>query len=87
MSPRFGESNGSPGTGHFSQVVWAASRRLGVGLASGGGKVMILSLSYHTRPYLILSYLITKVMVVANYDPAGNFVGKYKENVLAPVAV
>ena len=85
MSPRFGESNGSPGTGHFSQVVWAASRRLGVGLASGGGKVMILS--YLIIPDLILSYLITKVMVVANYDPAGNFVGKYKENVLAPVAV
>ena len=82
MSPRFGERNGSPGTGHFSQVVWAASRRLGVGLASGGGKVMILS--YHKRT---LSYLITKVMVVANYDPAGNFVGKYKENVPAPVAV
>ena len=40
---RFGERSGSPGTGHFSQVVWAASRRLGVGLASGGGKVIILS--------------------------------------------
>ena len=44
-------------------MVWAASRRLGVGLASGAGRVI----------------------VVSNYDPAGNFIGRYADNVPPPV--
>ena len=59
----FGKSSGSPGTGHFTQVVWAGSKTLGVGLAMKEGKVI----------------------VVANYDPPGNYVGKYRENVPPPV--
>ena len=50
----------SPGTGHFTQVVWADTRCLGVGLASKDGKVM----------------------VVCNYDPPGNMIGAYQDNVL-----
>ena len=60
---QFGSRSGSPGTGHFSQLVWAGSERLGVGVAVNKGKVI----------------------VVANYDPPGNIVGKYAENVPPPV--
>jgi len=59
----FGEETRSMKTGHFTQVVWAASTRLGVGLARKEGKVV----------------------VVANYDPPGNYRGKYGENVPPPV--
>ena len=59
----FGEEARSMNTGHFTQVVWAASVRLGVGLAKKEGKVI----------------------VVANYDPPGNFRGRYVENVPPPV--
>ena len=59
----YGGRCGSPGTGHFTQVVWAGSERLGVGVALDKGKVM----------------------VVANYDPPGNVVGRYAENVPPPV--
>lgn len=53
-------------TGHFTQLVWRKTRRLGVGVArsdcgsngSGG-----------------------QYYVVANYDPPGNVVGEYRENV------
>ena len=50
------------GTGHFSQIVWAASAKLGVGVSSKDGTVI----------------------VVANYDPPGNFRGKFIKNVLKP---
>ena len=43
--------------------MWAGSRVLGVGLATKGGKVI----------------------VVANYDPAGNVCGQYRDNVPPPV--
>lgn len=52
-------------TGHFTQLVWRKSRRIGVGVArsdcdsTGSGQ-------YY---------------VVANYDPPGNVVGEYRENV------
>jgi len=49
----------STGTGHFTQVVWKASRELGIGVATKDGRTV----------------------VVANYYPPGNFVGKYVANV------
>lgn len=56
----FGTEPRSMGTGHFTQVVWKASREVGVACArSASGKVL----------------------VVANYDPPGNFVGQYVANV------
>ncbi|XP_014261579.1 uncharacterized protein LOC106673807 isoform X2 [Cimex lectularius] len=48
-------------TGHFTQVVWLESAKLGVGVAkSQDGK---------------------QVYVVCNYDPPGNFIGSFAENV------
>lgn len=43
-------------TGHFTQVVWKATTKLGCGLSKG--------------------------RLVCNYMPAGNFSGRYKQNVL-----
>ena len=39
----FGEEARSMNTGHFTQVVWAASLRLGVGLAQKEGKVIVVA--------------------------------------------
>jgi len=58
---RFGGESFISGTGHFTQVVWKESTRLGLGMAH--------SSDGHT-------------WVVANYDPPGNFQGKYKQNVM-----
>lgn len=60
---QFGGEPRSSGTGHFTQVVWKASQQLGVGVATAGGRVV----------------------VVANYYPPGNFLGKYQENVPPPL--
>jgi len=51
-------------SGHFTQLVWSASRRLGVGVAK----------SSKTGRY----------MVVMKYDPAGNYLGQYTDNVTPP---
>jgi len=57
----------SPGfsmsTGHFTQVVWRKSNRLGIGAATAtnGGW--------------------TKLYVVANYAPSGNYMGEFSQNV------
>eukprot|EP00112_Aurelia_sp_Birch-Aquarium-sp1_P022647 Seg6460.2 transcript_id=Seg6460.2/GoldUCD/mRNA.D3Y31 product="Protein PRY1" protein_id=Seg6460.2/GoldUCD/D3Y31 len=47
------------GTGHFTQIVWKGSTRLGVGIATKG----------------------SKVVVVARYSPAGNFMRRFREHV------
>lgn len=47
-------------SGHFSQVIWANSKEMGVGVASNRSG---------------------QIFVVACYDPAGNFLGQFKENV------
>ena len=54
----------SPQTGHFTQLVWVASQKLGVGVARRAGKVI----------------------VVANYDPPGNYDSRseFRKNVLKP---
>ena len=50
-------------TGHFTQVIWKASKNLGIAKArSSSGKII----------------------VVANYEPAGNFIGQYVQNVPPP---
>ena len=50
--------------GHFTQMIWAQSRHLGVGLAK--------------------SPTTGKFFTVMKYDPAGNYTGKYRENVFRP---
>jgi len=53
-------------SGHFTQLVWSGSSKLGVGLSK----------SIKTGRYL----------VVMKYDPAGNVLGRYEQNVLRPRA-
>lgn len=53
---------GSPSSGHFTQVVWKSSARLGMGIARKNGYIV----------------------VVANYDPPGNFKGVFGSNVKKP---
>lgn len=50
------------GTGHFTQVVWKDSKRLGVGVAIKNNRCF----------------------VVANYDPPGNVMGRFRDNVFPP---
>ncbi len=51
-------------SGHYTQLIWKGTTKLGVGLALNG----------------------TTFYVVANYEPHGNFVGRYRENVPPPLA-
>ncbi|XP_015926695.1 uncharacterized protein [Parasteatoda tepidariorum] len=56
----FGQEPKTLKSGHFTQVVWKESQKLGVAWArSKSGKIL----------------------VVANYDPKGNFVGHFAQNV------
>jgi len=48
----------SPGTGHFTQVVWKGTKQVGMAVSEDGR------------------------FCVANYFPAGNMMGSFKENVL-----
>lgn len=54
----------SEGTGHFTQLVWASSERIGCGIGMNDRG--------------------TGFYGVANYDPAGNYEGQFKDNVLPP---
>jgi len=56
----FGCPGFSGSTGHFTQVVWRESQRLGIAKATNSKG---------------------QVFIVANYDPPGNFMGKFPENV------
>ena len=51
-------------TGHFTQVVWKNTQKLGIAKAK--------------------SPKSGKIIVVANYEPAGNWIGQYKDNVPPP---
>lgn len=55
----------SKGTGHFTQVVWKGTTRVGCAIVDCTGKPGMYG------PY-----------VVCAYDPPGNVIGKFKENVL-----
>ncbi|KAH8271718.1 hypothetical protein KR044_001672, partial [Drosophila immigrans] len=49
-------------TGHFTQVVWKSSQKLGVGFARRGDILF----------------------VVCNYDPPGNYMNEFRNNVSPP---
>lgn len=49
-------------TGHFTQVVWKSSKKLGVGFARRGNTIY----------------------VVCNYDPPGNYMNQFQQNVSPP---
>ena len=51
--------------GHFTQVVWKNTQKLGIAKAK--------------------SPKSGKIIVVANYEPAGNWIGQYKDNVPPPM--
>jgi uncharacterized protein YkwD len=57
-------------TGHFTQVVWKSSTKLGCGAAKGTARVS-------GRNY-------NAFYVVCHYAPAGNFQGQFPNNVLKP---
>ncbi|XP_033119196.1 Golgi-associated plant pathogenesis-related protein 1-like [Anneissia japonica] len=61
----FNKGEFTQGTGHFTQVVWKDSVRLGVGMAINSKKP-------------------NEVYAVFNYDPPGNVIGRFKENVFRP---
>ncbi|MDX2096670.1 MAG: CAP family protein [Leptolyngbyaceae cyanobacterium bins.59] len=60
----------SAATGHFTQMVWKNSTRLGCGAAQGMKNM-------NGRRY-------TALYVVCHYSPAGNVLGQFPENVLKP---
>ena len=57
---RYNTPGFSTGTGHFTQIVWAASREMGAGKAASA---------------------TGSQFVVARYNPPGNVVGQFPENV------
>lgn len=62
------KSNGGV-TGHFTQVVWKGTKKIGVGFQVGKNKV---KMGGHD---------MTVVYVVGRYDPPGNMQGAYADNV------
>jgi len=59
----------SSGTGHFTQVVWKSTKRVACAIAN-------------CRPGTIFGQ--ASKYVVCRYDPPGNFVGRFPENVGRP---
>lgn len=60
----FGSEPTSSASGHFTQVVWKRTEKLGIAKAKSAKS--------------------GKIIVVANYEPAGNWIGQYKDNVPPP---
>ena len=58
---KFGKEPAPKGTGHFTQVIWKSTKKLGVAKAKSKDQ--------------------KTTVVVANYDPPGNVVGRYGQNV------
>ncbi|CAG7718729.1 unnamed protein product [Allacma fusca] len=58
----FNRIDHTPGTGHFTQLLWKSSTKIGIALASGKAGHF----------------------VVANYNPPGNFLGQYPQNIYPP---
>ncbi|KAK4047935.1 hypothetical protein OIV83_005119 [Microbotryomycetes sp. JL201] len=64
----FGKGDFSMGTGHFTQLVWRGTRKIGCYIGTCD-----LSIWDGLNSFL-----------VCEYEPAGNFLGKFRENVLPP---
>ncbi|TKY84920.1 hypothetical protein EX895_006000 [Sporisorium graminicola] len=67
----FSTAQYSDATGHFTQMVWKGTKRLGCAIQSCSASQMGLGSSGSAQ------------YVVCNYDPPGNVIGQFKENVLA----
>lgn len=65
----FDKGEYSDATGHFTQMVWKGSKKLGCALQQCTAKQMGLGNSGNAN------------FVVCNYDPPGNWIGEFKENV------
>lgn len=59
----------SDSTGHFTQMVWKGSKRLGCAIQTCTASQMGLGSTGSAR------------YVVCNYDPPGNYIGEFKQNV------
>lgn len=59
----FDDPSYSESTGHFTQVVWKSSTKVGCGYKQCGGSV--------------------GKYVICSYNPAGNFIGEFAENVMS----
>jgi glioma pathogenesis-related protein 2 len=68
-------------TGHYTQVVWASTTELGCAMVRCGNKEWNWSTQQWQKP----SSFYGAMVVVCQYSPAGNFEGRFPENVSPPV--
>ncbi|KAJ9477517.1 SCP domain-containing protein [Pseudozyma hubeiensis] len=66
----FSKGEYSDATGHFTQMVWKSSKQLGCALQKCSGESLGFGSGSGEARY-----------VVCNYDPPGNYIGRFKENV------
>ncbi|GAC97049.1 hypothetical protein PHSY_004633 [Pseudozyma hubeiensis SY62] len=66
----FNKGEYSDATGHFTQMVWKSSKQLGCALQKCSGESLGFGSGSGEAKY-----------VVCNYDPPGNYIGRFKENV------
>ena len=62
----FNNPGWQPGTGHFTQVVWAASSQIGVGVASAGGINFVVA-QYSPRGNILGQFEDNVLPPIANY--------------------